>query len=198
MEPENHRVNADKRAIQTFENHFISGLCPINPKPPLQLWCYLLAHAEMTLNMIRTSRVDPTKSAYEVLEGVYDYNATPLSPPGCKLLIFKPSPQRAAWGSHAVSEWWVGPEMHHYRYGQNWIESTLAIQISRTAKVLPAHCSLPAIFVIGLKSVKSRGIGYKGKWCNYNGMCRKMQHIKILKQLNEIIKNKAPPTVANT
>ena len=43
----------------------------------------------MTLNMLRTSRSDPSKSAYEVLEGKFDYNKTPLAPPGTKALIYK-------------------------------------------------------------------------------------------------------------
>ena len=31
VEPNNHRVNAAERAIQTFKNHFIAGLCSSNP-----------------------------------------------------------------------------------------------------------------------------------------------------------------------
>jgi len=27
VEPHNHRVNASERAIQTWKNHFLSGLC---------------------------------------------------------------------------------------------------------------------------------------------------------------------------
>ena len=63
VEPDNHRVNAAKRAIQTFKNHFIAGLATVDKRFPLQLWCRLLTQAEMTLNMLRTSRVDPSKSA---------------------------------------------------------------------------------------------------------------------------------------
>ena len=34
VEPANHRVNADERAIQTFKNHFISGLCSTDSQWP--------------------------------------------------------------------------------------------------------------------------------------------------------------------
>ena len=51
IEPDNHRVNAAKRTIQTFKNHFISGLCSVEKLFPLQLWCYLLAQAKLTLNL---------------------------------------------------------------------------------------------------------------------------------------------------
>lgn len=30
VEPSNHRVNAAERVIQTFKNHFISGLCSMD------------------------------------------------------------------------------------------------------------------------------------------------------------------------
>ena len=52
VEPHNHRVNAAERAIQTFKNHFIAGLATVDPKFPLQLWCYMLNHAEISLNRL--------------------------------------------------------------------------------------------------------------------------------------------------
>ncbi|KAL7523320.1 hypothetical protein ACHAXR_000123, partial [Thalassiosira sp. AJA248-18] len=97
VEPDNHRVNAAERAIQTFKNHFLAGLATVDKTFPLQLWCYLLIQAEMTLNMLRTSRCDPSKSAYEVLEGKFDYNKTPLAPPGTKALIYEAAARRASW-----------------------------------------------------------------------------------------------------
>ncbi len=36
VEPHNHQVNAAKRAIQTFKNQFVSGLCTTNINFPLQ------------------------------------------------------------------------------------------------------------------------------------------------------------------
>ena len=59
VEPDSHWVNAVKRAIQTLKNHFLAGLASVDAGFTLQLWCYLLVQAEMTLNMLRTSRCDP-------------------------------------------------------------------------------------------------------------------------------------------
>eukprot|EP00804_Cyclotella_cryptica_P023697 CCRYP_019320-RA/>CCRYP_019320-RA protein AED:0.37 eAED:0.35 QI:0/0/0/1/1/1/6/0/1607 len=82
VEPNNHRVNAAERAIQTYKNHFISGLCTTDKDWPLQLWDTLTQQALITLNLLRTSRIDPTKSAYHQVHGHrYDWNAHPLSPP---------------------------------------------------------------------------------------------------------------------
>ena len=56
VEPDNHRVNAAERAIQTFKNHFIAGLSTVDPNFPMQLWDELLPQAQDTLNLLRMSR----------------------------------------------------------------------------------------------------------------------------------------------
>ena len=40
--PYDHRVNAEERAIQTFKNHTISGLCICDEAFPSMLWCTLI------------------------------------------------------------------------------------------------------------------------------------------------------------
>ena len=74
VEPHNHRSNAADRAIQTFKNHTIAGLCTCDEYFPSVLWCKLIKQAQDTLNMLRTSRVQPKLSAYHVLEGLHDFN----------------------------------------------------------------------------------------------------------------------------
>ena len=66
--PHIHRRNAAERAIRTFKNHFISGLCSVDRNFPLHLWCRLLDQAELTLNMLRTSRLNPNLSAHEQIQ----------------------------------------------------------------------------------------------------------------------------------
>ena len=72
IEPHEHRVNAAERSIQTFKNHFVSGLCTINKLFPTQLWCKLLQQAEISINLIRSSRKNPPLSAYALLEGEFN------------------------------------------------------------------------------------------------------------------------------
>ena len=52
----------------------------------MHLWCCLVPQATLTLNMLRVSRRHPQISAYTVLEGVFDFNKTPLAPPGTKVV----------------------------------------------------------------------------------------------------------------
>jgi hypothetical protein len=82
--PHIHRRNAAERAIRTFKNHFIAGLCSAAEDFPMRLWDRLLHQAEITLNLMRTSRVNPAISAQEAINVPFDFNKTPMAPPGCK------------------------------------------------------------------------------------------------------------------
>jgi hypothetical protein len=77
VKPNNHRVNAAKRAIQTFKDHFVSMLATTDSKFPLQLWDCLTPHIETLLNMLQPLPIDPTKSAYEALHNPYNWNPVP-------------------------------------------------------------------------------------------------------------------------
>jgi hypothetical protein len=84
--PHIHRRNPAERAIRTFKNHFVAGLCSTNSDFPLRLWDSLLPQAEITLNLLRAARINPHVSAYETLFGKFDYNKNPLMPPGVKVV----------------------------------------------------------------------------------------------------------------
>jgi hypothetical protein len=55
-----------------FKDAFIAALATTDSNFPLQLWDKIITQVQDTLNMTRASRVDPTRSAYEVLNGPYD------------------------------------------------------------------------------------------------------------------------------
>jgi hypothetical protein len=61
VELHNHRVNAAERAIQTFKDAFIAALATTDSNFPLQLWDQFSPQIHDTLNLLRTSRIDPTK-----------------------------------------------------------------------------------------------------------------------------------------
>ena len=122
--PHIYRCNAAERAIHTFKNHFISGLCSVDKNFPLHLWCRLLDQAELTLNMLRTSRMNPNLSAHEQLHGMHDFNATPLAPPGSKCIAHEKSSQCGTWAPHGQHGWYIGPAPKHYRCYQIYIPKT--------------------------------------------------------------------------
>jgi hypothetical protein len=80
IKPNNHRVNAAERTIQTFKAHFICALATTDSNFPLQLWDRLSPQVEAKLNMLRPACIDPTMLVYEV-HGPYDWNRFPLAPP---------------------------------------------------------------------------------------------------------------------
>jgi hypothetical protein len=86
--PHNHHVNAAERAIATFKEHFIAALATVDAHCPLQLRDEFLPQVELTLNMLRFSCRDPTKSADQEVYGTFDFNKTPLAPLGTKALIY--------------------------------------------------------------------------------------------------------------
>ena len=143
VEPNNHRVNATERAIRTFKNHFVAGLSSVHPQFPLYLWDELLPQAEITLNLLRSSRTCPKMSAHAHLHGIFNYNATPLAPPGCQALIYEDPTHRRSFGTHGVSAYYIGPAMEHYRNYQFFVPSSGGKRICATAQFFPSQGSTP-------------------------------------------------------
>ena len=86
--------------MRTFKHHFIAGLCEMHDDFPLYLWEDLLEQATITINLLRSSRQHPHLSAYHSLFGAFDFNRTPLAPPGIKIIALTPSTMRGAWEAH--------------------------------------------------------------------------------------------------
>jgi hypothetical protein len=114
VEPHNHRVNAAERAIQTFKDAFIAALATTDRDFPLQLWDKLAPQVQDTLNLLRASRTNPGISAYEALNGPYDWNRFPLAPPGSKAIIYEAPAVRGSWASRGTDAWYLGPSKDHY------------------------------------------------------------------------------------
>eukprot|EP00804_Cyclotella_cryptica_P023160 CCRYP_000369-RA/>CCRYP_000369-RA protein AED:0.34 eAED:0.37 QI:0/0/0/1/0/0/3/0/451 len=145
VNPDNHRVNVAERAIQPWKNHWIAGLGTLDPNCPIQLWCQFIEQGQDTLNMLRTSRVNPKLSAYAILDGQFEFNRAPIAPVGTKALVFLDPKKRTPWQSHAVDAWYVGPAKKHYRCYKFYIPETKGYRIANTAKFYPTHCNTPTI-----------------------------------------------------
>jgi hypothetical protein len=112
--PHNHQVNTAERAITTFKELFIVGLATVNRNCPLQLWDEFLHQVELTLNLLRFSRCDPSKSANGQVHGPYDFNKTPIMPIGTKGLVYVNATVRAIWAPHGTDAFYLGPVPKHY------------------------------------------------------------------------------------
>jgi hypothetical protein len=56
--PHIHRQNAAERAIQTFKNPFLAGICLTYKQLSLHLWDMLIPHGVLTLSLLRQWRFD--------------------------------------------------------------------------------------------------------------------------------------------
>ena len=139
-----HRRNTAERAIQTLKDHIIAGLCSCDPKFPLHLWDKLLPQAIITLNLMRPSNLCPQLSAYAHVHGAFDYNRTPLAPPGIKVLAHILPDDRPSWSPHAIDGFYVGPAMQHYRCHNIWIPTTARTRIAETVRWFPHNYKMPS------------------------------------------------------
>lgn len=87
VSPGNHRNNPAERAIQTFKSYFISTRAGTDPEFPKNCWDLLIPQVILIMNLMRPSRINPAISAYNQVHGIFDFNKTPLAPPGYKILI---------------------------------------------------------------------------------------------------------------
>ena len=90
----------------------------------MHLWDKLLPQAEITLNLLRTSRTHPKISSYTHQNGPFDFNRTPLAPPGTKIILHEKPKQRQTWAPHGLEGWYLGPAMDHYRCYHVYVPST--------------------------------------------------------------------------
>ena len=142
--PNIHRRNAAERAIRIFKNHFIAGLASTDPKFPAREWDRLIPQAVITLNIMRQCRINPKLSAYAYLFGQFDFNATPLAPPGTRVLAHEKPQQRKTWAPHGVDGWYIGPALEHYRCITCYIPSTGKERIVDTVQWFPHVVPIPA------------------------------------------------------
>ena len=97
--PHGHRANHAEKSIGTFKEHLITSICSYDPSSPMHLWDRNIPQATITLNLLRPSRINPRLSSEAQLNGPFNFNATPLSTPGTKVLIYDTPKQRRSWAN---------------------------------------------------------------------------------------------------
>jgi len=138
-----HRQNAAEKAIRTFKNHFIAGFSSTDKNFPVRAWDQLIQPAEITLNLMRRSRINPKLSAHAQINGVFDFRRHPLAPPGTKVLIHEKPHNRGSWDSHGVEGYYLGPAMEHYRCHRVLVTKTKAVRVTDTLAFFPEQVKMP-------------------------------------------------------
>ena len=122
--PCKHRNNIAERVTQTYKSHFKSGLAAMDPNRPLAEWDCLIPQTNIALNLLRASRTNPKLSAHACAHGNFNFQATPIAPPGTKVIVHANPTKRASWDLNGQTGWCTGPSMKHYRCTQCYVPKT--------------------------------------------------------------------------
>jgi hypothetical protein len=141
--PCSHIQNSAERAIRSFKDHLIAGLCSTDKSFPMHLSGRILPQAVMTLNMLRTSRITPKLSAATHILGQYDFNKAPMAPPGTRIIAHETPGRRRTWAPHGQYGWYIGPALEHYRCYTVYITKTISNRIVETVEFFPQKFILP-------------------------------------------------------
>jgi hypothetical protein len=141
--PYSHRRNSAERAIRLFKDHLIAGLCSTDESFPMHLWDRLLPQVVVTLNMLRTSRLNPKLSAATHIFGQYDFNRAPMAPPGTRIIAHEAPSRRRTWAPHGLDGWYIGPALEHYLCYTVYITKTRVNIIVETVDFPPEKFTLP-------------------------------------------------------
>jgi hypothetical protein len=123
----------------------VAGLSSVYPTFPLHRWDRLLPQAEITLNLLRTSRLYPQLSAAAHFHGLVDDNNTAFAPPGCKVIAHKKPVKRRTWAPHGQHGYSLGPVMHHYRCQNVYISAMANELIVDTLEFFPHNYQMPQL-----------------------------------------------------
>ena len=143
--PHSHRRNLAERAIQTWKNHFKAGLATTDPKFPLTAWDHLIPQANITLNLLRSARANPALSAYTYIYGNFNFAATPLAPPGTKVIAHIPPSTRGTWELNGEMGYYVGPAMNHYRCVTCYFPKTRSTRVCEMVTFFPHDIPFPQV-----------------------------------------------------
>ena len=139
-----HRTNPAERAMRTFKEHFTAILNGTDKGFPAGLWDELLEQTEITLNLLRQSRINPKLSSYAQVFGTFDFNTTPLAPLGIRGILYVDKDNRpTTFSDHGLIGWYVGPCMHKYRNYRLWTDSTHTVREHNSIALLPGKIGIP-------------------------------------------------------
>jgi hypothetical protein len=93
--------------------------------------------------MLCFSQQNPNKPANQEIYGTFNFNATPLAPPGTKSLIYDDLAAQTSWAPHATGGLYVDPASDHYQCLQFYIPATQRFRFSGMWHLYPTHCQIP-------------------------------------------------------
>ena len=109
----------------------------------MHLWCHLIPIATTTLNLLRPSRIKPKLSAETLPNGAFDYNKTPLAPPGTIVFLHETPEKRGTWAPYGVDGWYIGAAPEQYHCHRIFLLQTRKEHIAHAMEFLPHDFAMP-------------------------------------------------------
>ncbi len=116
----------------------------MDPSFPSYVWDLLFPQAELTLNLLRQSALNPRILAWEFFQGPFDFNKTLLGPVGCHVLIHAKPVTRHSWDFRAKEGFYIGPALDSYHCFKLVKSDTKSQVISNTVEFCHAYRTIPA------------------------------------------------------
>jgi hypothetical protein len=185
--PDTHRRNLTERAIQTFKSHFIAILAGVDPSFPMNLWDHLVPQTVLTLNLLQQSHEMPTVSAYQFVNGTFDYNKMPLAPMGCAVQIHESTNRQKTWDPHSLDGWYLGTSTKHYRWHKFVCRKTRSEQISNTVFFQHCYITWP---VVTPKDQIVKALGNLTSALQQRINVRGAEEMEVLQKMNNILNSK--------
>ena len=101
--------------------------------------------SEITLKLLLSSTSNPILLAYTQLNSEFDFNRTPMAPPGTITLVHYKPHNRGAMYPHGHEGWYVRPSIIHYRCLISYIPKTSKGIVSHTTEFPPSTLTFPII-----------------------------------------------------
>jgi hypothetical protein len=123
----------------------VAGIASVDPTFPLHLWDMLLPKAEITLNLLLTSRLHLQLSTAAHFHGLVYFTKTAFAPPGCKIIAHEKPGNHRTWAPHDQHRYSLGPAMHYYRCQNVYILAKASERIVDTLEFFPHHYQIPQL-----------------------------------------------------
>jgi hypothetical protein len=104
----------------------------------------LAPQVQDSINLLQPSQIDPTKSAYKILEGPHDWNRYPLAPLGTKAIIYEDPETQESWALCGLDAWLLRPSKNHYRCNLYYVPETRGYRVSAAVDLFLQHCIAPS------------------------------------------------------
>ena len=92
---------------------------------------------------MRPSNLHLKLSAYHALFGQFNFNRTPIIPPGTCVMIYETPHQQTFFGVKGLKGWYFGPVPDYYLCYNIFANKANDTRIGETVEFIPHHYKLP-------------------------------------------------------